>query len=115
VRSSAPPARKSARTFTAATAGVRLSLRIGVPPGPHIAGSNGVAFELAGKPHAVTTALQAVRTGKSAAEHILALVTRLWGSFLCEIAVDQIISILYARNVDHIAKCFDDFNRRAIA
>jgi hypothetical protein len=69
-----------------------------------MAGSNGVACELAGKPHAVTTALQAMRTGKSSTEDILALVSCLWRSFLGEIAANQLISIVYTRDVNHIAK-----------
>jgi hypothetical protein len=58
VRSLATPARGlPLAPPTAASAAVRLSLRVGVPPGSHMAGSNGVVFELAGEPHAVTTAL----------------------------------------------------------
>jgi hypothetical protein len=59
-----------------------------------------------------------MRTGKSSTEDILALVTRLRRSFFGEIAENQLISIVYTPNVNHIAKllrCLKSSSDSAIA
>ena len=59
-----------------------------------------------------------MRTGKSSTEDMLALVTGLWRSFFGEIGENQLISVVYTLNVDHIAKllgCFQSSSHSAIA